>query len=93
MTTRAQFVHHRPPSHPDAVADSHHCPVGTCSTLCSPGHVVCRLHWRAIPQDARNPLIAAFQRREQDPIGYSLAVDLTRRLALAHSVLDGASRW
>lgn len=77
--------HHRPPARPEAVEESHFCPVADCTVLCSPGHVVCRLHWRAIPQDERDPLIASFQRRQTDPIGFALAVDLTRRLAATYA--------
>lgn len=72
---------HMPPSSPQAVKNSHFCPVGNCRTLCSPGHVVCRRHWRQIPQAERDPLIAAFQRRLTDPIGFVLACDLCRDLA------------
>lgn len=76
---------HRPPRRPEARAEAHPCPVPNCTVLCSPGHIACRLHWRAIPQEERDPLIVAFQRREHDPIAFALACDLARRLVLHHT--------
>lgn len=77
--------HHKPPLRPEAVAEAHPCPVPDCTALCSPGHVVCRLHWRGIPQEERVPLIAAFHRREADPVSFALACDVTRALAVQYA--------
>lgn len=82
--------HPRPPLRPEALAEAHPCPVPDCAVLCSPGHVVCRQHWRGIPQRARDPLISAFRCREQDPISFALACDTARSLAAHYAALDAA---
>lgn len=92
MTATAYAVRHwRPPRTPEAIAQAHPCPVPDCPVLCSPGHIACRLHWRAIPQTERDPLIAAFRRRSADPIAYALACDTARALVLAYAQLDEMS--
>lgn len=85
------LMHHRPPLRPEARAEAHPCPVPDCDVLCSPGHVACRLHWRAIPQIERDPLIRAFQRREADPVGFALAWDTARALALHYAALPAGA--
>lgn len=84
MSTDAQYV--RPPVSPEAVAEAHRCPVAWCPTLVSPGHVSCRFHWRRVPQELRDPLIAAFRTREQDPIAHVRACDEARRLVVEHAL-------
>ena len=64
-----------------AVSAAHRCPVPGCLTGCSPGHVVCRDHWRGIPNQDREPLRVAFRARQSDPITYLDAVALAARLA------------
>lgn len=64
-----------------ARAAAHRCPVVGCLTGCAPGHVVCRDHWRGIPNQDREPLRAAFRARLNDPIAYLDAVALAARLA------------
>jgi len=64
-----------------ARAQAHRCPVPGCPVGCSPGHVVCRDHWRAIPNQDREPLRAAFRARLTDPIAYLEAVAIAARLA------------
>ena len=78
--------HTRPPSSPQAVAAAHRCAVAWCPTLCSPGHVSCRWHWRRVPQELRDPLIAAFRERSADPIGFALACAEGRKLVQAHAM-------
>lgn len=78
---------HKPPQRPAAIEQAHPCPVQGCVTLCSPGHVVCRPHWRAIPYSLRDPLITAFRHRAQDPVGYALACARTRTLAQHYSAM------
>jgi hypothetical protein len=84
VSTDAQYV--RPPVSPEAVAEAHPCPIAWCGTLVSPGHVSCRFHWRRIPQGLRDPLIAAFRRRESDPIAHARACDEARRLVVEYGL-------
>ena len=75
------------PKSPEAKADAHDCAAPGCPVLCSPGHLACRQHWRAVPQDLRDPLIRAFKARQIDPIGFVLACDTGRRLVREHAHL------
>lgn len=72
MTT-ATFHPNTGPQSPAAIEEAHPCAAYDCSALCSPGHVACRRHWCAIPQELRDPLIEAFKRRLGDPVGYRVA--------------------
>lgn len=67
--------------HEPRVGMAHPCPVTDCPTGCSPGHVVCRSHWRGIPPDERHTLAGAFRARLTSPLDFHEAVALTARLA------------
>ena len=82
MNTTYALRRVRPPGTPEARSEAHVCPVSTCTVLCSPGHVACREHWRAVPQALRDPLIEAFRLRERDPVAFQLACAEARRLVV-----------
>jgi hypothetical protein len=75
------------PYRPKAVAQPgvHRCPVDVCPLHVSPGHVVCRTHWRQIPSRLRDPLREAFRNRTSDPAGFAAAVEHTAELAQTYA--------
>lgn len=81
---------HGPPARAEAIAQAHDCPVPQCLALCSPGHIACRRHWRQVPQCERDPLIAAFQQRSSDPVGFGLACEQARSLIVRYAELLAA---
>lgn len=81
------YYHHKPPQSPEAIEQAHECPVPDCTVLCSPGHIACRVHWCGVPWRERSPLIAAFQRRQLDPVTYDLACETAHVLVLKYAQL------
>ncbi len=74
------------PRTPEARAAAHKCPVESCRTLCSPGHVACGPHWKAIPQDLRRPLVMAFKNRTLEPTVYDQAIRMAEHLVQTYAL-------
>lgn len=83
MTTTTTYM--LPPQRPEALAEAHPCAVPACRVPVSPGHVACREHWRAVPQERRDPLIAVFRQRQANPQGFEMAQVIARYLVLCYA--------